>query len=319
METSRDLGPVIERALLTAELRQLRQAAEMTQAAAARKCEWSLAKLARIENGGPVTKTDLEGMLYGCYGVTDGKRIRTLTGRARAARQPGWWEDYPRARDRGFLGLLGYEYGASSIRSSSPLTIPGLLQTPDYTAALLDAFGFPPEATREITGLFRERRILAAENVPEQTYLLDETVLTRGPEDSMPPQLRHLAGLADSGGTVIRVIPHEAGHHFGLTGPFALIGVSAPLGTVMYVEKTPLSGQLVTQDQDEGPGEGTGASSGAFNTLSDCIAGFEHLQDIALSPEDSLALIERTARHPGTAGPRRPGRPRAARAASPSR
>jgi|GEM_PF-4807469 len=92
-------------------------------------CEWSLAKVYRIENGTSIVKkSDLEALLRH-YGVDD-DHIQELTARAREARAPGWWEDYDFGPDRGFEAYVGYEDGASSIRMWHPLVVPGLIQTP---------------------------------------------------------------------------------------------------------------------------------------------------------------------------------------------
>src|SRR5215831_12420246 len=92
------LGPAVQRALLTQELKRLRAAAGMTQEEVARDRGWSVSKFTRIENGIlPVNKNDLEGLLTRVYGVTDQERIDELVALAAGARRRGWWEDYSNA------------------------------------------------------------------------------------------------------------------------------------------------------------------------------------------------------------------------------
>ena len=57
------------------------------------------------------------------------------------ARARPWWRDFPEIFDSEFPG---YENDATSIRVFMPLILPGLLQTPAYTEALLRTGPRPP-------------------------------------------------------------------------------------------------------------------------------------------------------------------------------
>lgn len=298
MQEPRDRGPAIARALLTTELRRLRNSTGHRQQDIARACEWSSAKIIRIESGAtPVTKTDLLALLA-CYGVTGAERVRELTDLARTARQKGWWEDFPAAPvTRACLARLGYEHGADVIRTCDPLQVPGLLQTPAYTAAVLEAARIPSDAARAMAGLSRERQRQAAAQAPRQEYLIDETVLTRpaGDPGLMPAQLRRIADTARQPGITVRVIPRGAGLHYGLRGSFALLDLGASLGTILYAGNALHGDSLVTGPE---PGEhGLPDAPADPGAVAGHAAGYFFLEDhCALSPVESLQLIEELAR-----------------------
>ena len=124
---------------------------------------------------------------------------------------------------------------------------------------------------------------------------MDEAVLRRQVGDVMPGQLRHLIELAERPGTTIRVIPFQAGPHFGMRGPFVLLGFDVPLDQVLFLESA-RRGDLIACE------EGIVADTGALGAdhAAAVIAGYEDgfatLENMALDPAESVSLIERIAR-----------------------
>lgn len=302
MEPSEDHGPAVERALLTAELRHLRQAAGKRQQDAAQACDWSVSKLIRIEKGtAPLTKTDLEALLR-YYEVKDEDRIRKLTERARAARQKGWWEDFKLGSDKAFLAYIGYEAGASSLRMPQSLVIPGLLQTPEYSAATLQAFQVPSEISQQVLDFRQERQRRVAGRGTKQTYILDEAVLTRpaflrqaegGPRANiMPAQLRHLLQTVDRSPVTIQIVPREHGLHFGLRGAFTLLGFDGLIDDVLHIENTLYGDLLISEAKEQVSNSTVPRIADPRATVRDHISGFEALQDVALDQDESLKRIE---------------------------
>src|ERR1039458_6876993 len=190
--SSEELGPAVQRELLIQELKRLRLGRKETQEQVANARDWSVSKFTRIENGNsPISKSDLEGLLR-YYGVEDQDRIDELVSWAKGAREPGWWLKFYHGDDRAFEAYLGYEDGASSIRMSHGLAVPGLLQTEAYMRALLATYNLPPEEVEEAVKLRLERQKRIAASGPEQCYILDETIIRRPIADVMHDQLRHL-------------------------------------------------------------------------------------------------------------------------------
>src|SRR6266536_1701177 len=79
--------------------------------------------------------------IYGIEG-DEKEQIEDLAIRARAR---AWWREYPEIFDSEFPG---YENDATTIRVFMPLVLPGLLQIPAYTEALMRAGPRPPTYRR---------------------------------------------------------------------------------------------------------------------------------------------------------------------------
>ncbi|MFD0852740.1 Scr1 family TA system antitoxin-like transcriptional regulator, partial [Actinomadura adrarensis] len=127
-----DPGPIVQSALLRAELVRLRKEKGLTQEQVASRLEWSPSKLIRVEGGrNAITRTDLQALLM-IYGVTSESRQERLQEHARGARQAAWWDTYKGDVDDSFLTFVGYAAGASYIRHFHNSIVPGLLQTREY-------------------------------------------------------------------------------------------------------------------------------------------------------------------------------------------
>jgi transcriptional regulator with XRE-family HTH domain len=291
---SRSYGPAVARALLSSEFKKLRFASGETQEAVATACEWSVAKFSRIENASsPVRKADLEALLRHYH--VDESRFDEFNQRAREARTPGWWEDYDFGSDKGFEAYVGYEDGASSIRMWQPNVIPGLIQTPQYTLQTLEGWGVAADAITRGIKLREDRQRRVARRGPEQIYVLDQSVIERPPGSSMPEQLRHLLRVAEKPSVTIHIIPFSRGMHFGMQGPFVLLGFEGELDDVLYLESARRGDLFIAENRDQLGGPNVPK----FENPSDLVAkyqdSFARLLKISLPAKESLELIERTA------------------------
>ena len=283
-------APVIQRALLTNELRRLRAGSHLGQEEVARALDWSLSKLIRIEGGTVgVSTTDIKALLD-LYGVRDQDEITELVELARGARQRGWWTAYKNVTDQQYLNYVGYEAGASIIRTANGLLIPALLQTADYAWAITSEYiTESSDAVKDAVELRLERQeqLAARKKIPRQYYVIDEAVIRRrigAPKspDVMPAQLRHLVEAASRPEVTIEVIPFEAGAHFGLKGPFTLLEFDGALGDLLYMEST-RRGDLTLADPASSP------------LITSYHESFERLREISLGPQASVELIEEVA------------------------
>jgi transcriptional regulator with XRE-family HTH domain len=275
-----DPGPVVQRARLTAELQRLRRDAGKTQDEVARALDWSASKLIRIEGGNVrISTTDLQALLRH-YGVTDEQRIAELSTLARGARERGWWTLYREHLDDAYSTYLGYELGASFIRSFSPLLVPGLLQTEDYARALTIEYKPAPVAETVIeVRMQRQDRIFGRDDLPQQHYVLDEAVIRRrvgGQRDPgiMPRQLAHLLEMARRPDITLELIRFDKGAHFGMRGEFTVLGFETGPTGVVYLENT--QRPLTVTDGDE---------------VASYLDAFDHLRQLALREDESIEFI----------------------------
>jgi transcriptional regulator with XRE-family HTH domain len=287
---SEDQAPIVQRALLTAELRRLRAAAQLSQEDVARSLDWSLSKLIRIEGGTVgVSTTDLRAMLE-LYNVQDSVRVAEIIDLARNARQRGWWTSFKNVSDREYINYVGYEAGASEIRTANGLLVPALLQTEDYAWAITSEYiGESSEIVKDVVEmrLERQERLAARKKAPRQYYVIDEAVIRRrvgAPKnrDLMPSQLRHLLEMAHRPEVTIEVVAFDAGAHFGLKGPFSLLTFDGELGDVLYMESA-RRGDLTLADPASMP------------LITSYHEAFQKLREVSLGPDTSAQLIARVA------------------------
>ena len=123
---------------LGAELRRLRERVGRTVGEVARELGWSESKLSRVETAvSGIRAGDLERLLD-AYGIENAERAR-LIGLSGQARQRAWWEAYGDALPNAYETYIGFEAEASSIYTYEAQVVPGLLQTAEYTSAIMQA------------------------------------------------------------------------------------------------------------------------------------------------------------------------------------
>jgi transcriptional regulator with XRE-family HTH domain len=219
-------SPAAARRRLRIALRRAREAKGLTQRQVAESLDWSLSKVNRIEAGDvTVTGTDLQALLR-LFDVIDPDRVEDLTTAGRAARRRGWW-DRPEYREHlspAMIQSIQFEAEATTIRSFQPSLIPGLLQTPDYAAAILHApravLSPTVLATRLEVRMLRREQLFGRPEPPPYLLVLDESVLLRevGGPRVMSAQLYDLLEMTRAGAVIVRVVPlsYAAIHLIGL-------------------------------------------------------------------------------------------------------
>lgn len=267
---------------LGAELRRLRERADLAADAVAKEMGFSRPKLSRIELGEVrVSQNDIKALLH-LYGVNDAEEREAFIEAAREARRPGWWQAYQDTLPREYADFIALEADASEIKNFEPILIPGLLQTETYTRAaiLANPAILPPADVDALVKVRRERQaILEREQPPRLWAIIGESAIrqTVGGAAVMRDQLRRLEELTEKQHVVIQVLPHTAGAHAGLNGAFVVFSFVRE-HDIVCVEN--MTGTLYMDQAGERQG---------YNQA------FDHLRAAALNPADSLAFIRRAA------------------------
>ena len=225
---------------LGAELRELRNKTGLSTRTVAQQMGWSASTLNRIENGGrTITSEDVSALLV-LYEITGQERDRLLE-LAREADQPGWWERASSALPSQLTALIGFESEATQITDASLILIPGLLQIPEYTRALLAKLaGFSASKSdieARLVARLGHQVILSKPNPPKFLAILDEAALRRpiGGRQVMAAQLRQIITTSQRSNVTVQVIPFDRGEHAGPNGSYILLEFSrAP--TIVYLE-----------------------------------------------------------------------------------
>lgn len=280
-------SPTVWRRWLALELARLRKEHQLEQKDVAKALRCTVGKVSYYETAErPVILRDLDEVLLPLFNVPKDRWPAYLQA-ARDSRQKGWWECYTADTLPTWLSLyVGLEQGAAQLRLYEAQLIPGLLQTDDYTEAVVR------RGTAELTETQINRRMelrsqrksaLARDPDPLRLWVvLDEAVLRRvvGGRKVMHDQLTYLADATDQAKVTLQVLPFEHGAHPGMHGPFAIMGFPWPTDPgVVYIEHR--SGAFYLEEQHQ---------------IDAHTVAFEHLCAQALTPDESVTMIRNVAK-----------------------
>ncbi|MER5879434.1 helix-turn-helix domain-containing protein [Streptomyces sp. NPDC060235] len=278
-------APTLLKMLVGVQLTGAREDAGLSQEQAARALGFSPAKLSRIEAGKgrkPPTEADVRALLD-LY-EADEYEVSVLLRLLRRAGEPGWWQRYDkRLMPEWFDRLVGLQEAATTIRTFEIQYVPGLLQTADYTRAVVQR-GLPTatagEVERRVELRMRRRELLDREDAPHLWAVVDESVLLRvlGSPEVMRRQLEHLVEMAERPHVIVQIVPLDVTNASAPAIPVTYLrfgGVELP--DVVYLEHIRSANFLEDRDETE-----------EYRVVLDRLA------DEALNPRESLALLRET-------------------------
>jgi transcriptional regulator with XRE-family HTH domain len=269
--------PPFRRRRLGKRLRELREAAGLSLDDAADRLDKSRTAMFRIEKG--ETRADVH-LIRSIMDVYD-RFEEGLLDAARVAMKPSWFTAYG-VQDMGYIDV---ETEASRVCTCPAMALPGLLHTEAYIRALFERVHrrrSPRQIDNDVkVRLIRKQRLTSEDNPLELFALVDEAALLRefgGPE-VMREQLLHLVEMSALPTVTLQVLPLRGGPPNAMDGPFTLLTFPDPdEPDLLYHEY--LTGALHIEDEDE---------------VGEARLVFDMLCGEALSPTESVALIERLA------------------------
>src|SRR3954453_1869500 len=128
-----DNSPTARPRRLAAELRRLRENAELSPERASAALGWSRPKLVKFETARTAPSPGDVAAMLELYGAPETYKI-ALVQLSRDVRKRGWWTAYDDVLPSSYAEL---ENDAVEIRSWQVQEIPSLLQTDDYALALI--------------------------------------------------------------------------------------------------------------------------------------------------------------------------------------
>ncbi|MFG2091150.1 helix-turn-helix domain-containing protein [Spirillospora sp. NPDC048824] len=210
------VSPFVRRQRLAAVLRELREERGMLADELAKRIHYSRTKITRLENAyGRPDVGDVVKILDALEVPDD--QWSQIVRLASAAAAKGWWDSYGDAmgaRQRLYADL---ESGADTIREYNDTSIPGLLQTPEFSDALVKVkrvegpLSFSPKRMTEARQR-RQQSVLCPDG-PTFDVILDEVVVRRinVPVGIMAAQVHHVVNLMTSEPRLnVRVLPVDA-------------------------------------------------------------------------------------------------------------
>jgi len=274
-------SPTVRRRELGALLRALRMERGWTADEVAERLLVSPSKISRQETGQRgVSQRDIRD-LCDLYGVEGDQRQHLIDLASEGKQRPSW-----QSRRLPYSDYVGLEAEASSISDYGLGVIPGLLQTPGYARAIVEAAvpKWVPEIVAErVQGrLDRQQRVLAAPEGPRFEAIVDESVLHRvvGSPATMGEQLERLLELSEQPAITLRVIPYAAGALPSGNNKFIILGFASPsIADTVFIEG-------LTGDQYLDDPEDVEVYSATFRALS----------TLAAEPSETRKIISRVAR-----------------------
>jgi hypothetical protein len=231
----------VRRMLVGAHLRRLREEKGISRADAGFTIRASESKMSRLELGRVAFKERDVSDLLMLYGVTNPEQRDAVLSLVREANRPGWWREYEDVMPGWFQNYVGLEEAATQLRTYETHFMPGLLQTPDYARAVIEAAMLPmsPRDLERAVNLRTKRQQVLFRPDPLRFWaVIDEGALRRqvGDQQIQQAQLEHLLELAELPNVALQVLPLRTGLHAG-GGAFSLLRFSdADLPDVVYVE-----------------------------------------------------------------------------------
>jgi transcriptional regulator with XRE-family HTH domain len=277
-------SPTVRRRRLAAELHRLRQASKLTIEQVAEQLEWSPGKVSKIENARVSVLPRDARKLLDTYGITEGQERELLLTLARESRERGWWQQYGEAVPEWFATYVGLEAEAAVISVYQAETVPGLLQTQRYAAALHRAElmnATEEEIERHVAVRMERQARLKQPDAPHLWVVLNEAVLRRivGEQAIMHEQLLKLTEAANAPNITLQVLPFSAGAHASMDSAFWIVSFDPPTdGDIVYFEHPTCS--LYLEKPDE---------VARYRLV------YEHLRAASLSLDESRRLLARSA------------------------
>ncbi|HEV8221200.1 MAG TPA: helix-turn-helix transcriptional regulator [Streptosporangiaceae bacterium] len=267
-EVPANRSPTVRRRELGALLRALRQGRGWTAEEVAEQLLVSPSKISRQETGQRgVSPRDIRD-LCDLYGV-EGEQRQHLIDLASEGKQRAPWQP----TGLPYSTYVGLEAEAVSISDYGLCVMPGLLQTPEYARAVVEAAvpkWVPEIVEQRVQGrLDRQHRILATPGAPRFEAVVDESVLHRvvGSPAVMHAQLEQLLVLCEQPTITVRVIPYDVGALPAVNNKFIILRFASPnVADTVFVEG--LTGDLYLDDPSE-----VEVYSATFRALMDLAAG----------------------------------------------
>jgi transcriptional regulator with XRE-family HTH domain len=179
-----------------------------------------------------------------------------------------------------FRAYLRTEADAISVRELQPCTVPGLLQTSAFAAAIEEAsrrVADPAiDVNRIIAARLARQELLRGERPLRLHAIIDEAVINRvvGSPSTMIEQLDRLVAAGESENVVVQVIEFGVGAYGTMSGPLTIFGFDHPDPDSVYLEY-PAGGEWVDDTAD----------------VEKFAAIFQDVSALALPPAESAALI----------------------------
>ncbi|MFE4366841.1 helix-turn-helix domain-containing protein [Streptomyces sp. NPDC056835] len=277
------LPPTIRQRRLGAELRRLRELAELSVTEAGRLHGSTQSRISNIESGGYPVSADRVRTLARLYGCLDQPFVDALAGMT-GGRTRGWWDEYREILPADSLELAELEHHAVAMRVACAIHLPGLLQTTDHARALfkdvVPPFD-PPVVEHLLSFRIKRQAVIYGERPTSLSTVIHESALRMGfgGRKVARAQLEHLGDMSEREHISVRVVPFGSGSYPSSGSGIIYLGDVVPQLDTVQLDTDTASGYVGAQPQ-----------------LARYRAVLDRLEVTALTPEKSRDLIHNIAR-----------------------
>ncbi|MET9403563.1 helix-turn-helix transcriptional regulator [Kitasatospora sp. NPDC002965] len=222
--------PTVRQRRIAADLRRLREKKGLSAEQVVSKFPalLNLPKLSRYENARSAVKPEIVEALLDFYECDEGLR-EVLLEIARQKDTRGWWKGYSDTINPLYTDLITLEAQAVEIKAFEWAFVPGLLQTPDYAAAIIERLSTVTAGGSSIDAMVdvriaRQRVLTRVESPVKLCAVIHESALViNAGEGVMREQLGRLAKMSRLPNIQIQVMPANARPNPGFNGAFTLL------------------------------------------------------------------------------------------------
>lgn len=226
------LPPTVRQRRMGAELRRMREHADLSATRAGELFGANQSRISSIEAGVYAVSADRVRALARLYACTDEQLIESLV-EMTGGRTRGWWEEYREILPSDALDLAELEHHARTLRVASVIHVPGILQIRDHARVVIGDVVpsmAPFEVEHRVSHRLKRQAVVYGENATPLSAIIHEAALRMrfGGRDVVRAQLQHLLDRGEEPHIDVLVIPFEAGTFPGAGHGIVQFGGSVP-------------------------------------------------------------------------------------------
>ena len=226
------LPPTVRQRRLGAELRRMREHADLSATRAGELFGANQSRISSIEAGTYAVSADRVRALARLYACTDEQLIESLV-EMTGGRTRGWWEEYREILPSDALDLAELEHYARTLRVGSVIHVPGILQTRDHARVVIGDVVpamAPFEVEHRVSHRLKRQAVVYGEEATPLSAIIHEAALRMrfGGRDVVRTQLQHLLDRGEEPHIDVLIIPFEAGTFPGAGNGIVQFGGSVP-------------------------------------------------------------------------------------------
>lgn len=230
-----DPGPVVQRILLGADLRDARETAGLSNAEASKALGWYTGKLSKIEQGDlKVSDKDLDAAVR-VYKIPKGRanKLRQLAAESRRKLPPARVPEHA-------VKYVNLERAAKELKIFNGDCFPGTVQTAAYARAVLarSVIVSPADVDRMAEDRAKRLERMKSPGAPRLWLVVSEEALYReiGGRAVLRDQLEHMQELTKLPHVCVQILPFSGGAHSSHGTTFTIVNLIEGRPGVVYDE-----------------------------------------------------------------------------------